>query len=569
MTMRMSIPHTLSLLLLMVFTVTSYGTTVKDLKYGTILFDYYQQDYFSALIGYEYAKEKNELKHHGDEARLLKGGMTLSYGLADDAQIIFNDLLNDNVPEDVRNRAWFYLAKLYYQKADPQEASISLGKIAGKIPAEVHEEFNYLATLINIRNQHLDAAAEGINLTAKGTAFEPYLLFNLAVTLVQQNRKAEAMAYLNRVVSYSKTNLAEEYAVLADRAKHAMAHLAIQDKDLVSAWTYLQGVRTTGLYSNRALLTYGWTAINLNRYAEAIPALQILNKRSIAIAEVQEAKVLLAHLYEKQGAKRKALKNYLLSEKEFKEGVKAIDSARDVISRQDIPEEFVINLEAMIDETDWYGTEATLDYEKLTPFLIELMSSNKFHSVIKELRDLYSVRRNLDYWARQATEHQLIIKHRQQGWTSNSLAKFVKKSEAQKEQLEDDISELRLHTMTLDEKQQERFSALLESTKRDFEFLDDRLAKVKRIKKPYQQSEENIRRARALHKTIKQKLNVTNNLITSLEVVMRKVVNAELDKHEERMKYYWAQARLGKARLYDSALTNLEDSEPQENGETP
>ena len=43
----------LSCLLLPALTLAN---TVKDLKYGTILFDYYQQNYFAALIGYEYAK---------------------------------------------------------------------------------------------------------------------------------------------------------------------------------------------------------------------------------------------------------------------------------------------------------------------------------------------------------------------------------------------------------------------------------------------------------------------------------------------------------------------------------
>ena len=46
----------------------------------------------------------------------------------------------------------------------------------------------------------------------------------------------------------------------------------------------------------------------------------------------------------------------------------------------------------------------------------------------------------------------------------------------------------------------------------------------------------------------------------SLEKVMRSVITAELDKHEERIRYYWAQARLGKARLYDKALNNIEET---------
>jgi len=276
---------------------------------------------------------------------------------------------------------------------------------------------------------------------------------------------------------------------------------------------------------------------------------------------------LLGHLYEQQGATRTALKQYLLAEKAFDGGVQSIAKARKVIAGQRIPEEFVINLDAMMDETDWYGSEPSLDYNKLTPFLVELMSSNPFHSVIKELRDLYALRNNLTYWARQALEHQLIIKHRQQGLTSKKIERFIRKSEQQQEELENNISDLRLHTMTLDVEEQERFTALLEATDHDFEYLDDKLAKVKGIKEPFRQSEENVRWAKKLHKRIQQKLTNTDSLIKKLENVMRTVVNAELDNHEERMRYYWAQARLGKARLYDQTLNEIEDQQYRKAGE--
>lgn len=543
------------------------AAVVKDLKYGTILFDYYQQDYFSALVGYEYAKATDELKNHGNEAKLLQGGMTLSYGLADRAQAIFQELLDDNVPVETRNKAWFYLAKLYYKKGDVQSAVNNLGRISGQIPREIAEEFNYLATLINIDNKHLTAVEQALEFVGKDSAYEPYLLFNLAVTQLSTGDEEKSRANLQRVIAYSKANPKEEFLVLADRAKQALAHIYIQKNDLLGAWGHLQNVRTTGLYSNRALLSYGWTAIKLKRYQQAIPALRALDKRSISIAEVQEAKVLLGSLYEQQGASRTALKQYLLAEKAFSGGVESIAKARKVIDGQRIPEEFVVNLEAMMDETDWYGSEPSLDYNKLTPFLVELMSSNPFHSVIKELRDLYALRNNLSFWSRQALEHQLIIKHRQQGLTSKKIERFVQESEKQQETLENNISDLRLHTMTLDVEEQERFTALLEATEQDFDYLDDKLSKVKGIKEPFKQSEENVRWAKKLHKRIQQKLTTTNTLIKKLENVMRTVVNAELDTHEERMRYYWAQARLGKARLYDQTLNRIEDQQYQKSGE--
>ena len=58
-------------------------------------------------------------------------------------------------------------------------------------------------------------------------------------------------------------------------------------------------------------------------------------------------------------------------------------------------------------------------------------------------------------------------------------------------------------------------------------------------------------------------------MIKKLENVMRIVVNAELDNHEERMRYYWAQARLGKARLYDRTLNNIENEKIKKAGARP
>ena len=44
-------------------------------------------------------------------------------------------------------------------------------------------------------------------------------------------------------------------------------------------------------------------------------------------------------------------------------------------------------------------------------------------------------------------------------------------------------------------------------------------------------------------------------------MVIRKLVNIELDKHESRIRYYWAQSRLAKARLYDATLTTLDKAQ--------
>ena len=56
------------------------GIVVQDLAYGEVLFEYFQEDYFSALTRLLAAQERGELEHHGAEAELMLGGLYLSYG---------------------------------------------------------------------------------------------------------------------------------------------------------------------------------------------------------------------------------------------------------------------------------------------------------------------------------------------------------------------------------------------------------------------------------------------------------------------------------------------------------
>ncbi len=549
------------LFLLTTLAFPASAALVRDLEYGGILFDYYQQDYFSALVQYEYAHSKQALPHDGDKARLLKGGMTLSYGLADEAEQIFRQLLTPAVAEEERNRAWFYLAKLYYQKADIGKAANALVQIGGNIPRDITEEYNYLATLINIRNSQIGAASAGIDMLSADSKYQPYLIYNLAIRQLQNDDRDAAMASLRRVMDISTRRKDTEFLVLADRARHALARLSLEHGEPLSAWNYLKGVRTTGLYSNRALLTYAWAAIKLQNYEQAVPALKLLDQRSIALPETQEAKVLLAHVYETQGANRSALKQYLLAEKHFKDGLSAIEHAREVIASQEIPQEFVINLEAMLDESDWYGMQPSLDYNKLTPFLTELIASNNFYSVIKELRDLYGVRRNLEFWQMQTHEHELIIRIRRDQTGMDRLMADVRKSQQQFDGYKNGLQELRLTTLTLPEWDQERFESLWQNTMQELDLVGDKVSQVAAIRTPYRLSYGLEKSARQLAGRVNQELANTNQLVRALEKVMRSVIRAELDKHEERIRYYWAQARLGKARLYDKALNNLEESD--------
>lgn len=544
--------------------------STADLEYGVILFDYFQQDYFSALIEQSYAQAINNPISQSPSGQVLKGGMMLSYGMADESKKVFDDLLNTTATEEVKNKAWFYLAKLFYSKSDVTNARHSLNQIKGKIPQELHTDYHYMATLLSQKGEHLSETENNIKAVSKENPYYPYLLFNLAVLQLKEDQLDAAVSNLEAVTQYA--GVSDELDLLADRARHGLAELAIKHGHLLQAWNYLKDIRTTGLYSNRALLSYAWAAINLKQFNDAIPALELLNGRSIAIPEVQEAKVLLAHVYEQEGSPRKALKCNLIAEKEFKKGIDMIAEARVVLKKQDVPREFIKNLEALMDDSDWYSTRPSVDYNKLTPFLIDLMASHPFQETMRELADLYAIEENLTYWSLQAEQHQLILANANKKKTfDDSVFSLVSKSEELKEAFAEQNSEYRLHALALSEAEQERLSALMETTDQELKQLDGKVEKLKDYKKPYQQPASYQQMVADKHVQIKRKLAETEQFIASFESIMRRLVNSELSKHEERMRYYAAQSKLAKARLYDMTLMSLEKakSDVKENTSAP
>ena len=94
--------------------------SVQSLAYGVTLYHFYQQDYFWALTELMVAQKSAapSLGVHADNAELLRGGMSLSYGMDRQAQQIFTDMLTQPGATADVDRAWFYLGKIAWQRGD-------------------------------------------------------------------------------------------------------------------------------------------------------------------------------------------------------------------------------------------------------------------------------------------------------------------------------------------------------------------------------------------------------------------------------------------------------------------
>src|SRR5450432_2526474 len=110
---------------------------VQDLAYGDVLYYFFQDDYFDSITRLLAARQLGRIPHTREEAELLLGGLYLSLGQHVEAGRIFDALLAQNTSQNVRDRAWYYLGKVWYQRGYLTESERALRQVSGTLSGRV------------------------------------------------------------------------------------------------------------------------------------------------------------------------------------------------------------------------------------------------------------------------------------------------------------------------------------------------------------------------------------------------------------------------------------------------
>jgi len=134
------------------------------------------------------SRRKNKhswLENHSDESELLLGGLYLSYGHHQRAAEIFERLLADKVEPEIRDRTWFFLAKIWYQRGYLAEAQAALDKLQNKLDKPLEAERNMLQAQLLIDNRKHDQAIALLEDWSGRNVWSNYAKFNLGVAMVR------------------------------------------------------------------------------------------------------------------------------------------------------------------------------------------------------------------------------------------------------------------------------------------------------------------------------------------------------------------------------------------------
>jgi len=368
---------------------------VRDLHYGDVLFHFYQGDWFNALVRLDAAQRLGRIRHHEDEGELLKGGLYLSLGQHEEAGRIFERLLARGAPGQVRDRAWFYLAKVWYQRGYLDRALRAIESVEGDLPAELAVERPVLAAQILMQLGRYDDAERLLAGWEGPPDWAAYARFNLGVALVRQARLEAAVRVLDQVGRMDAGT--EELRALRDKANLAIGFAQLGANEPQAARLVLSRVRLDGPQSNKALLGAGWADAELDRPQRALVPWLELRRRNLLDAAVQESYLAIPYAYAQLAADSQAAEHYSIAIQAYGEEATRIDESIAAIRAGALLDTILAHDPQ--DELGWHWQLATLPDAPESRYLYHLLATHEFQEGLKNYRDLRLMQRNLARWA--------------------------------------------------------------------------------------------------------------------------------------------------------------------------
>ncbi|HEY3785171.1 MAG TPA: hypothetical protein VGL55_07825 [Steroidobacteraceae bacterium] len=370
-------------------------TRIRDLHYGDVLFYLYQDEDFEAITRLTAYQHWGRIPHHEDEAQLLLGGLYLSLGMHNEAGERFQTLLTQDVPTGVRNRAWYYLAQVWYARGYLDQADAALRKVQGKLSPELEAQKEHLFANVLMHEGKFDEAIQLLSTSKTSPLWSAYARFNLGVALVREGRLPEADPFLTAVGTLYVES--KELLALKDRANVALGFAYMQANQPAKARTALERVRLNGPYSNKALLGMGWADAALGNYRGALNPWLELRGRSLLDAAVQESYLAVPYAFSKLNANAQSAEYYETALKSYDTETTRLDEAIARVRSGKMLEEVITG------ERDsrygWFWQLKEVPDAPESRYLYTVLAGHDFQEGLKNYRDLLYMGHTLDHWS--------------------------------------------------------------------------------------------------------------------------------------------------------------------------
>jgi hypothetical protein len=376
---------------------------LQDLHFGEALYYAYQEHWFEALQ----RLDAEIAQHHGvDEPELdslypfIKnanfdvGDFELRYRMHHRAGRAIKAVLEADVDEQVRNEAAFRLARIHFQKGQPEAALQVLERIRGEVPEDVRDELEFLRANVLLALGRPSDAVGVLQRLQDAEGLQGFSAYNLGVALLQDGRKVEAVEQLDRAGRVESRDPAA--LAIVDKSNLVLGTMLFEASAFEPAERTLDRVRLEGPFSNQALLRAGWADASAEKFDRALVPWGILAEREATDAAVQEAMLALPYAYSKLGVQGRAALLYGRAVEAFGQELEKLDASLASIADGAFLE--ALAREEIRQDKDWVIRLRDLPDAPETFYLMTLMASHEFQTGLQNYLDLEDMRKKVVAW---------------------------------------------------------------------------------------------------------------------------------------------------------------------------
>ncbi|WP_236250536.1 hypothetical protein [Microbulbifer sp. ALW1] len=388
----------------------------QDMRYGAALYHYFQGNTFDALSTLMVSDLRGGIAHHADNADLIRGGISLAFGLERQAAELFEQQLQKAADEDNQQRiarfreiAWLKLATLNYRHQNWDTAALQLQKSGA-----IHQ--SSLTLNLAIRSGDLEQAQQLLAMSDLPLAEQVLGHSNLAAAYARQQQLPTAAEEYRRAAALVEQNpdADDELHILRDKARIGAGYALALNNDYPAAAAEFRSVRLDTPWSADALLGLGWASVNSGSHQQAVDALGYLIQQNPLSPQVQEALLALPYSYEELKRPKLALQSYQHAEQQYQQALQDLDALQQASAELPFPppqDHSTLNLQRYGWLEDAETPTLIRDNQR---YLLQMMQSDRLQLQLSELRDLQQLTRVLTRWQQRLPEFHNLIDEREQ-----------------------------------------------------------------------------------------------------------------------------------------------------------
>lgn len=372
-------------------------------------FDLLMGDPFAALTQLLADLKQDRIKYRPSQAQLALGGMYLEYGSHYKAAETFQHLGESSQSPDIRNMAWYHLARTQYQRGLNKEALKALERIQGELPVEAQQERLLLMATLLMQQQRYDEAVANLKQLGKRSLVQQlseksvwatYGRFNLGVALYQQGKEEEGRQLLEELGTMSATN--EESLALRDKANLTLAYNFLQKEKPEQAQQYFLKTRLEGPMSNRALLGLGRVYSAKEQHKKSLVPWLKLIKRDTSDPAVQDGLLAVPFAFGKLNGFKQALEHYQQALSAYKNEMEQVKKATVTVSSGVLVDNLARVMSGQEVSDRWLVAE--LPDTPGGRYLWQLFATHEFQEALKNYAQIRLSLGKLEQWSSQISE---------------------------------------------------------------------------------------------------------------------------------------------------------------------